>query len=82
MVVPVHVFQCGQFNVVDSAPWTVFVDQFSLVHPDGGIDQCVIECVADQADRRLGPGLSEPVREGAVAKLARGENRAGVTVCW
>jgi len=42
MVVPVDVFQGGQFEFVEAAPWSVSFDQLGLVQAVYGLGECVV----------------------------------------
>ena len=59
VVVPVHLFERRELDVVPCAPRPFAVDEPSLIETVDGFREGVIIGVTDAADRRRGAGLDE-----------------------
>ena len=85
MVEPVDVGHGGELDVIESAPWSLPVDQLPLVEPVERLGQRVVVAVALGADRRddvvVGESFGVADRQILDAAIAvmdqRGEVRAG-----
>src|SRR5205085_8535706 len=62
MIEPVDVEHGGVFDVLESMPRAVEMDEFRLVQPVEGFGERVVVAVAPRADRRDRAGLGEPLR--------------------
>jgi hypothetical protein len=60
MVEPVHPFQGGKHDRVDSAPGTAPADHPGFVEAADGFGEGIIVTAADAADRRLDAGVGQP----------------------
>src|SRR5438477_10737174 len=56
MVVPVHPFQCGQFQVFKVTPRPVSADQLRLVQTDHGLRERIIVGIPDSTGRTVQAG--------------------------
>src|SRR5438552_18207408 len=62
MIQLVDVDHGGVFDVLESMPRAVEMDEFRLVQPVEGFGERVVVAVAPRADRRDRAGLGEPLR--------------------
>jgi hypothetical protein len=57
VVVPIHVFRSGDVDFLNSMPRAARFNQLGLARAYHGLRQCVVECVADGADRGIDAGF-------------------------
>lgn len=74
-VVEVDPAQGLELDVLDAAPGALWPDQLRLEQPDRGLGQGVVVGVVVRTDRRINPGLDQPLRDGKTDVL-----RPGVSV--